>query len=125
MKKRLLGNCPVCGDRFVVTELTCKNCDSKLQGEFQLSKFDYLSTELQEFALVFIKNAGNIKGVEKDLGVSYPTVKKNLTELIRSLGYESREVLSDENLSREEVLRALKQKEISFEEAEKMLKELN
>lgn len=124
MKKKLLGNCPVCGGRFIVTELECKNCESKLQGEFQLSKFDYLSNELQEFALIFIKNAGNIKGVEKDLGVSYPTVKKNLSELIRSLGYESKMILTDEKMSREEVLSSLKRKEISFEEAEKMLKEL-
>lgn len=124
MRKKLLGSCPVCGDRFIVTELSCKSCDSKLQGEFQLSKFDYLSLELQEFALIFIKNAGNIKGVEKDLGVSYPTVKKNLTELIRNLGYESKVILSEEKMTREEVLSALKRKEISFDEAEKMLKEL-
>lgn len=125
MKKKLLGTCPVCDGRLFVTELTCRACDTKLHGEFQLSKFDYLSSELQEFALVFIKNAGNIKGVEKDLGVSYPTVKKNLAELIRNLGYESKDVILEEKMTREEVLRALKRKELSFDEAEKLLKELD
>lgn len=124
MKKKILGSCPICGDKLIVTELSCKNCDTKLSGEFQLSKFDYLSAELQSFALIFIKNAGNIKGVEKDLGVSYPTVKKNLAELIRSLGYES-SVLPEEKMTREEILSSLKRKEISFEEAERLLKELN
>ncbi|MDE6655957.1 MAG: DUF2089 domain-containing protein [Anaeroplasmataceae bacterium] len=125
MKKKILGNCPICGDKLIVTELSCKCCDTKLSGEFQLSKFDYLSTELQEFALIFIKNAGNIKGVEKDLGVSYPTVKKNLAELIKNLGYESNNILPEEKMSREDVLSALKRKEISFDEAERLLKELN
>lgn len=125
MKKKLLGRCPICDGKLAVTELTCNSCDTKLKGEFQLSKFDYLTPELQEFALIFLKNAGNIKGVEKDLGVSYPTVKKNLAELIKNLGYETKVVLPEEKLSRTEILEALKRKEISFDEAEKMLKELN
>ena len=125
MKKKLLGTCPICEGKLMVTELTCRSCDTKLQGEFQLSKFDYLSSELQEFALIFIKNAGNIKGVERDLGVSYPTVKKNLAELIRNLGYESENILPEEKMSKEEILLALKRKEIGFDEAERLLKELN
>lgn len=125
MKKKLLGTCPICDGKLMVTELTCRSCDTKLQGEFQLSKFDYLSSELQEFALIFIKNAGNIKGVERDLGVSYPTVKKNLAELIRNLGYESDSILPEEKMSKEEILLALKRKEIGFDEAERLLKELN
>ncbi len=125
MKKKILGNCPICEDRLMVTELTCKTCGTKISGEFYLSKFDYLNSELQEFALIFIKNAGNIKGVEKDLGVSYPTVKKNLAELIKKLGYESTGVLPEEKMTREEVLQALKRKEIDFDEAQRLLKELN
>ena len=61
MRKKLLGNCPVCNERLLVTEMTCKECKTQIKGEFKLSKFDYLSQELQEFALVFLKNAGNIK----------------------------------------------------------------
>ncbi len=57
--------------------------------------------------------------------MSYPTVKKNLAELIKNLGYESNNILPEEKMSREDVLAALKRKEISFEEAEKLLKELN
>ncbi|MDE5715376.1 MAG: DUF2089 domain-containing protein [Anaeroplasmataceae bacterium] len=124
MKKKLLGLCPVCDQRLSVTELSCKECGTTLKGEFKLSKFDYLSSELQEFALIFIKNAGNIKGVEKELNISYPTVKKNLDELIRSLGFSSLNIAIEEKMSREEILAALKRKEITFEVAEKMLKEL-
>lgn len=123
MKKKLLGTCPFCDDKLVITELTCKSCGTKINGEFSLSKFDYLSNELQQFALVFIKNAGNIKGVEKDLNISYPTVKKNLDELIRSLGFDASMASIKEKMTRAEILTALKQKEISFEQAEKLLKE--
>lgn len=125
MKKRLLGICPVCGGSLQVTELSCRTCETKIKGEFPLSKFDALSSDLQEFALVFIKNAGNIKGVEKDMGISYPTVKKNLAELIKNLGYESKDILPEEKMTREEILAALRRKEIDFDEAQKMLKELN
>ena len=61
MKKKLLGTCPVCSEKLIVSELSCKSCGTKIQGEFKLGKFDYLSEELQNFALIFIKNAGNIK----------------------------------------------------------------
>lgn len=125
MKKKLLGNCPVCGNKFFVTELTCNACHSTLTGEFQLSKFDYLSNDLQEFALIFIKNAGNIKGVEKDLNISYPTVKKNLDELIRALGFEVSNVVVKEKMTRQEILSALKNKEITLFQAEKLLKEID
>lgn len=128
MKRKLLGVCPVCGEHLAVTELSCKDCGTTLKGEFRLSKFDYLPNELQEFALVFIKNAGNIKGVERDLNVSYPTVKKNLDELIRRLGFSTvlttENIVENEKMTKEEILHALKNKEITFEIAEKMLKEI-
>ncbi len=125
MRKKLLGTCPVCDGKLVVSELTCKDCGTKIKGEFNLSKFDYLSSELQEFALIFIKNAGNIKSVERDLNISYPTVKKNLDELIRNLGFDTVNIVPEEKMTRAEILKALKNKEITFEMAEKMLKDVD
>ena len=124
MKKKLLGTCPICDGKLVVSELTCNSCNSVIKGNFQLSKFDMLSPTLQEFALVFIKNAGNIKLVEKELDISYPTVKKNLSELISSLGFDSNKIDIKESISKEDVYKSLKNKEISFDEAENLLKEI-
>ncbi len=124
MKKRLLGVCPICNEKLFVSELSCNACGTKIQGEFNLSRFDYLTVEQQNFALVFLKNAGNIKGVEKELNISYPTVKKNIDDIIKSLGFDAVTIIPEEKMTREEILRALKNKEISFETAEKMLKEL-
>ncbi len=123
MKKKLLGLCPVCDNRLVISELQCNDCKTKIQGEFFLSKFDYLTNEEQDFALVFIKNAGNIKQIEKELNISYPTVRKMLDSVISNLGFEKTSISTP--LTRAEVLEMLKNDEISFEEAEQMLKEIN
>lgn len=123
MNKRLLGVCPVCDGKLNVTELTCVECNSSIKGTFSLSKFDYLSSAQQEFALIFIKNAGNIKAIEKELNISYPTVKKNLDDLIASLGFDTVTIIPEEKMTKAEILSALKRKDITFEIAEKMLKE--
>lgn len=119
MKKKLLGKCPVCEGNIIVSELKCMDCETKIQGEFPLSKFDYLDENLQDFALVFIKNAGNIKSIEKELNISYPTVKKTLDDLITSLGFSK---VYEEPKTRENILNLLKEGEITFDEAEELLK---
>lgn len=123
MKKKLLGKCPICGEKLTVTELTCSSCNSKISGQFPMSRFDNLSTEEQDFALVFIKNAGNIKQIEKELNISYPTVKKMLDNVIKSLGYNNTVVFNSKP-TKDEILAMLKRKEIDFDEAEEMLKQI-
>ena len=119
MKKNIIGYCPICNEK-----LTCDHCDTEITGEFNLSPFDYLTKDQLEFALVFIKCEGNIKAIEKSLNISYPSVKKNIDELVNALGMKQViEIEQDDNkeLTREEVGRMLKNGEISFEEAEKLL----
>ena len=117
MKKKIIGTCPVCQKSLLVSELSCPGCQTKISGEFSLSKFDYLSASQQEFALVFLKNGGNIKAIEKELNISYPTVRKNLDEVIEALGFQKENL----PLTRREILRMLKDGEINFDQAEKML----
>ncbi|HPW52971.1 MAG TPA: DUF2089 domain-containing protein [Erysipelotrichaceae bacterium] len=122
MKKKLLGICPICDNKLAISELHCSDCKTKIQGEFPLSKFDYLSSEEQDFALVFLKNAGNIKQIEKELNISYPTVRKMLDSVIQNLGFEKTTISNP--ITRAEVLEMLKNNEINFEEAEQLLKEI-
>lgn len=120
MKKNVIGYCPICSSKLAVKTLRCDTCNTELSGEFNLTPFDYLSQDQLHFALVFIKNQGNIKMIEKQLNISYPTVKKNLDELCRALGFS--EMTEEEaKPSRESVRIKLKNKEITFEEAEKIL----
>lgn len=122
MKRNVLGSCPVCSSKLDVTELHCNDCDTTIRGQFKLDKFSYLSKEEKYFIEVFMKNRGNIKEIEKDLGISYPTVKKNLESVITALGYG--EESNNENLSKEEILEKLSRGEISSEQAMKMIKSL-
>ena len=116
MENKVINRCPICGDTLVVTSLRCEECETEIKGRFNLSVFDYLSESQQKFVLIFLKNGGNIKLIEKELGISYPTVKKILDEVSAVLG-----IVSPNKETRESVLAKLKNDEISFEEAEALL----
>ena len=124
MKKNIIGYCPICHDKLIVKTLRCNHCDTEITGDFSLNPFDYLSKEQLDFALVFIKNQGNIKNIEKDLGISYPTVKKSIEELCSALNIKTKTDEAYEEELREETKRRLKNGEINFEEAERILGEL-
>ena len=115
----VIGECPICGGDLIVSKLACTHCKTEISGQFMLSKFNYLSKEDLYFIEVFIKNRGSIKAIEKELGVSYPTVKKNLDEVIVALGYT---VDDKDDVDRAEIFQKLEKGEISAQEAAKLLK---
>lgn len=115
----VIGECPICQHDLVVTKLQCTNCNTEIGGSFQLSKFNYLTKQHLYFIEVFIKNRGNIKQIEKELRISYPTVKRNLDEVIKSLGYE---VSEEDKNKKEDVFRRLESGEITALEAAKLFK---
>jgi hypothetical protein len=113
--------CPVCHDDLLVTHLTCRNCGTGLEGRFAMGRLFQLSTEQLHFVEVFIRCEGKIKHVQDDLGISYPTVRSRLDEVVRALGYEVREKQAVEEGQRQEILEQLARKEISSEEAFRIL----
>jgi hypothetical protein len=122
MKYKAPGVCPVCGKSLLVTRLSCNHCQTRLEGEFDFCKFCRLPEEQREFIEVFIKCRGNIKDVEKELGISYPTVRNRLDGVIEALGYRLEDAASAAEESRLEVLRALENGEISAAEAARQLR---
>lgn len=127
----VISVCPVCKHDLKVTKLSCDHCDTVIEGSFTLSKFNYLETEKLYFIEVFVKNRGNIKAIEKELNISYPTVKKMLDDVIVGLGYtpdndqEENQSTKEENESRESkssILQKISNKEISVLEAVELLK---
>jgi len=120
------GLCPVCGHGLSVSKLSCGNCNSRLEGEFALCKFCQLPEEQREFVEVFIKCRGNIKDVEKELGISYPTVRNRLDTVIEALGYrvDKTTELEDEKSKKQEILSALERGEITPDEATRQLRTL-
>lgn len=120
MKKEVIGNCPICEGELFATRLSCNTCNTNIEGEFSLCKFCKLTQEEKQFIEVFIKSRGNIKEIEKEMGISYPTVKGKLDGVIKSLGYDNKEVTS--SINKKEVLDMLNNGEISSEDAIKLLK---
>jgi len=118
--RRLVGQCPVCGNEFRVAKLNCHACGSSLEGDFELCKFCQLSPEQREFVEVFIASRGNIREVERVLGISYPTVRSRLDDVIRALGYQVQR--QADAVDRKAVLEALDRGDITAEQALKKLR---
>ena len=117
--EKILGTCPVCQHRLTVTRLHCESCRTVIEGTFGISKLGQLPEEQQQFIEIFVKARGNIKEVEKELSISYPTVRKKLNDVITALGY----VLADESQSREEILDAVESGQLTAKEAVNLLKQ--
>lgn len=132
MKQIIITKCPICSNDLTVTKLHCEHCNIEIAGDFTYNSLLKLTKEQLTFVMVFLRNQGSIKGVEKDLNISYPTVKKILTEILNVLGLEKPEVsnLEEDMLfqekanMRKEILDKLARKEISFMECKELLKQL-
>ncbi|MDO5499775.1 MAG: DUF2089 domain-containing protein [Propionibacteriaceae bacterium] len=83
---RAPSDCPVCGDQLHVTRLGCTSCGTELAGVFSTCEFCALSPAEIETLRVFLASRGNLREVEKHLGVSYPTARLRLTQLLMRLG---------------------------------------
>ena len=114
----VLGHCPICNKRLLVTQLTCQGCKTQINGQYTLNEFCYLDKELLNFAIVFIKNRGNIKEVERELGISYPTVRRMLDQTIQGLGFTT----GQETIDKQDSLSQLERGDITVEEATECLK---
>jgi hypothetical protein len=129
----LIGRCPVCANEMNVTRLSCPNCDSALEGRFQLGKYASLSPEHLAFLDVFVKNRGIIKDVEAEIGLSYRTVVSRLDDLLRALGYPTsgddglrpRQVLAQAREERRQILEDLRAKRITADDAAQRLAKLS
>jgi hypothetical protein len=120
--RQVIGKCPVCGEELTVTRLHCRSCDTALEGSFNLGKFYRLSPEQLHFVETFIKCEGKITRVEEELGLSYPTVRNRLNEVIRALGYEVPAQATVSAERRKSILEQVQAGEIAPEEAVDLLK---
>ena len=111
--------CPVCHDDLLVTRMLCRNCGTAVEGRFALSGLIRLTPEQLGFVEVFLRCEGRINRVEEELGVSYPTVRNRLEEIIHALSHEVRP--EADTVKRQEVLQRLARKEIGSEEALRLL----
>jgi len=116
-----VSRCPACGNtEFRIERLACTNCGTAVEGKFSVSRLATLPDEQVAFVETFLKCRGNIKEVERELGISYPTVRSRLDKVIAMLGLGE----DERRMSRVEVLAALERNEMRPEEAVQALRDL-
>ncbi|MGE5333066.1 MAG: DUF2089 domain-containing protein [Nitrososphaerota archaeon] len=141
------GSCPVCGNAMYVSRLSCDRCGSMLEGTFSLTgqptarrngatpsgreaeerfgRLARLNDQQLEFVEVFLRCRGTIKDVEDMLGISYPTVKSRLTNVLEAMGFSGDEsVTAAPRRARRDILAQLAAGQITTEEAHRLLAEI-
>ncbi|MDR1116750.1 MAG: DUF2089 domain-containing protein [Oscillospiraceae bacterium] len=114
--------CPVCPGTIFIRSLECEKCGTRIEGSFSFPSFFRLPAEDLKFLEIFIKNAGNLKEVQAELSLSYPTVKKQLDRIIDAMGYESPKDAGDSEEKKTGILDRLKNGELTADEALELLK---
>lgn len=119
--------CPICGGETAVTRIYCRDCDTTIEGRFTTAgPFSQLTAQQLEFIEVFIRCEGKISRMEDEIGLSYPTIRNRLLEVIRALGYEpggGEETPGLSEQERQRILEDLDKGLISAEKAMRLLKE--
>ncbi len=120
--RTLLTTCPACDERLSITRYECRNCGTTVDGRFEPGRLFRLTPEQLEFVEVFIRCEGKLNRMERELGMSYPTLRSRLTDVIRQMGFEvgpESAALSEEE--RHQILDDLATGKISSEEAMSLL----
>jgi hypothetical protein len=113
-------DCPVCGERLSLTRLSCHSCGTELSGEFESCEFCSLSPDDRQILRVFLASRGNMKELERHLGVSYPTARARFDALLSRLGLAPERTGSS---PRVELLEQLAKGEIDVDQAMEKLEQ--
>jgi hypothetical protein len=142
MARDVISTCPVCEGELLISRLHCRSCGTALEGEFGVGRFGRLSKEQLALLESFLRARGNLKEMERELGISYPTVRGRVDALVRALDLadgddhdvEPMEAAfaanaedaaeSDTAAGRREILERLSRREIGADEAAAALREL-
>ena len=123
--------CPVCRESMNVSELTCPRCEVAVGGDFASCRFCRLSPDALHFVETFLRCEGNLSRVEKEIGLSYPTLRNRLHGALEALGLrgetETRGAEPEAPLPdnrRQTILVRLAAGEIDAIEAAQLLKEI-
>ena len=132
----VIATCPVCSGELTIARLHCRSCGTALEGEFGVGRFGRLDRDQMSLLESFLRSRGNLKEMERELGISYPTVRGRVDALIRSLGLSEGSAGADDDFGagfadgftgeddapdqaamQRSILERLARKEISAEEA--------
>lgn len=89
LARDVIATCPVCDHELNVTRLHCGECGTTLEGEFSVGRFGRLTREQMALLESFLRSRGNLREMERELGLSYPTLRGRVDALVRALGLAS------------------------------------
>jgi hypothetical protein len=142
MPHDVISTCPVCSSELTVTRLNCRSCGTTLEGEFSVGRFGRLTREQLLLLESFLRSRGNLRDMERELSISYPTVRSRVEALVRALGFGPRadsDEAADEAsaaaqatasstaesaAARQAILERLARKEISADDAAAAIRQL-
>jgi len=134
MAHDVISTCPVCAGELAVTRLRCTSCGTTLEGEFSVGRFARLSRDQMALLESFLRSRGNLRDIEREMGISYPTVRSRVEALVRALGFgprnddeaaaEAADGESDPIAARRSVLERLARHEISATDAAAAIRDI-
>ncbi len=123
--RKILERCPSCGGKLVVTEVQCQQCHTQVRSQYLPCAFCALTADQLVFVKLFVEKRGNLRDMEKSLGISYPTVRGKLEEIAGRLAGgpipveempQPPEGTGDEAEARRAVLRLIAEGKLSVKE---------
>ena len=136
MAHDVIATCPVCSNELAITRLHCGSCGTTLEGDFSVGRFGRLNRDQLALLESFLRSRGNLREMERELGISYPTVRTRVEALVRALGFGARADAAGGDTSeddtevtplprtRDSILERLARREISAEDAALAIREL-
>jgi hypothetical protein len=133
MARDVISTCPICSSELAITRLQCRSCGTAIEGDFNVGRFGRLNREQLALLESFLRARGNAKELERELKVSYPTVRARLEALVRALGLADDSQPADDGEDglghsaesaelRRDVLERLARHEITADEAAVLLR---
>ncbi|HEY5486634.1 MAG TPA: DUF2089 domain-containing protein [Candidatus Limnocylindrales bacterium] len=138
MSRDVISTCPVCSSELAVTRLQCRGCGTAIEGDFNVGRFGRLSRDQLALLESFLRARGNLKELERELKVSYPTVRARIDALVKFLGLGDAAPAADDATAdasaagrngetvglRREVLERLARHEVTADEAAALIRAL-
>ena len=118
-RKKIISSCPVCASPLAISRLSCTRCDTTIDSVLPIPAFFRLPEDLQQFVMIFLRCRGSIREVERELGISYPTVCKRLDLVNALLGNAPP---ASPSIDANEILGQLERGEITAKSAAQLLK---
>jgi len=116
---QLITKDPVSGGELIVTRLECPDSGIVIEGQFSLGWIGRLSREQLDFVEMLVKYRGNIQKLAAEMDVAYNTARSRLDEIVTALGGAPE---NDGRADRRAILDRLAAKEISVEDAMRLMK---